>query len=218
MSLRKALSLFVAVLAFTSAAAAAQAPVGSTLLDPPQPTDGSGKIEVIEFFWYECPHCNAFEPALEAWSQKLPADVALRRVPIWFQEVPFAAQQRLFYTLDALGLVPRLHRRVFATIHVDRARLRTPEDMAAFALKNGVDPMKFMSTYGSPEVAALALQARQLADAYKIDGVPAMGVQGRYYTSGSLASVGLPSKGPAVGNERMLGVVDALVARVRKPG
>jgi thiol:disulfide interchange protein DsbA len=177
-----------------------------------------GKIEVIEFFWYECPHCNAFEPALESWSQKLPADVVLRRAPIWFQEVPFAAQQRLFYTLDTLGLVPSLHRRVFATIHVDHARLRTPEDMAAFALKNGVDPMKFMSTYGSPEVAALTLQARQLADAYKIDAVPAMGVQGRYYTNGNLANAGQPAKGPVVGNERLLGVVDTLIAKVRKPG
>jgi thiol:disulfide interchange protein DsbA len=187
-------------------------------LEQPLPAAAGAKIEVIEFFWYECPHCNAFEPALEAWSRKLPANVVLRRVPIWFQDVPFAAQQRLFYTLDTLGLVPTLHRRVFATIHVDHARLRTPEDMAAFALKNGADPIKFMSTYGSPEVTALAMQARQLADAYKIDAVPAMGVQGRYYTNGSLASTGLPAKGPAVGNERMLGVVDALVARVKKPG
>ena len=187
-------------------------------LEQPLPAAVHGKIEVIEFFWYECPHCDAFEPALEAWSQKLPTDVVLRRVPIWFQEVPFAAQQRLFYTLDTLGLVPTLHRRVFATIHVDRARLRTPEDMAAFALKNGVDPMKFMSTYASPQVAALALQARQLAEAYKIDAVPAMGVQGRYYTNGSLASAGLPSKGPAVGNERMLGVADTLIRKVRPPG
>ena len=187
-------------------------------LGQPLPAATRGKIEVIEFFWYECPHCNVFEPALEAWSQKLPADVGLRRVPIWFQEVPFAAQQRLFYTLDTLGLLPTLHRRVFATIHVDHARLRTPEDMAAFALKNGVDPMKFMATYASPEVAALTLQARQLADAYKIDGVPAMGVQGRYYTNGSLANTGLPEKGAVEGNERMLGVVDALVARARKAG
>ena len=85
---------------------------------------------MIEFFWYECPHCNAFEPALEAWAKKLPADAVLRRVPVWFQDVPFAAQQRLFYTLDTLGLGPTLHRKVFAAIHGDRARLRTPEDMA----------------------------------------------------------------------------------------
>ena len=133
-------------------------------------------------------------------------------------EEPFAAQQRLFYTLETLGLVPTLHRKVFAAIHNDRARLRTPEDMAAFALKNGVDPVRFMTAYGSPEVAALGQQARQLAEAYKIDAVPAMGVQGRYYTNGTLANAGQPAKGPAVGNERLLAVVDALLARVRKAG
>jgi thiol:disulfide interchange protein DsbA len=173
---------------------------------------------VVEFFWYECPHCNDFEAALDAWAKKLPGDVALRRVPVWFQETPFAAQQRLYYTLEALGLVPTLQRKVFAAIHNERARLRTPEDMAAFALKNGADPIRFMTVYSSPEVATRSLQARQLADAYKIDAVPAMGVQGRYYTNGNLANSGQPAKGPAVGNDRLLAVVDALLARVRKAG
>ena len=186
-------------------------------LEQPAPAP-RGRIEVIEFFWYECPYCNAFEPALEDWAKRLPGYVTLRRVPVWFQEVPFAAQQRLYYTLETLGLVATLHRRVFATIHNDRARLRTLEDMAAFALKNGADPIRFMTTFGSPEVLALTQQARQLAEAYKIDAVPAMGVQGRYYTNGNLANTDQPAKGPAAGNERMLGVVDALVARVRKSG
>ncbi len=187
-------------------------------LQQPAAVGASGKIEVVEFFWYECPHCNAFEPALEDWARKLPADVALRRVPVWFQEVPFAAQQRLFYTLETLGLAPTLHRKVFAAIHNDRARLRAPEDMAAFALKNGADPIRFMTVYSSPEVAALCQKARQLAEAYKIDAVPAMGVQGRFYTNGNLANAGQPAKGPAVGNERLLAAVDTLLARVRKVG
>jgi thiol:disulfide interchange protein DsbA len=187
-------------------------------LQQPAPVATPGKLEVVEFFWYECPHCNAFEPALEAWSKKLPGDVALRRVPVWFQEVPFAAQQRLFYTLETLGLGPTLHRKVFAAIHNERARLRTPEDIAAFALKNGTDPVRFMTTYGSSEVVRLCQQARQLAEAYKIDAVPAMGVHGRYYTNGNLANAGQPAKGLTVGNERLLGVVDALLARVRKAG
>ena len=187
-------------------------------LAQPAPVAVPGKFEVVEFFWYECPHCNGFEPGLEAWSKKLPADVALRRVPVWFQEVPFAAQQRLFYTLEKLGLTETLHRKVFSAIHVDRARLRTNEDIAAFALKSGIDPVRFMTTYGSPEVAALCQQARQLAEAYKIDAVPAMGVQGRYYTNGNLANAGQPAKGPTVGNERLLAVVDTLLARVKKSG
>ena len=203
------------------AAAQAPWPVEGThfvRLQQPAPVSVPGKLDVVEFFWYECPHCNAFEPALEAWAQKQPGDVALRRVPVWFQEVPFAAQQRLFYTLEALGLTATLHRKAFAAIHNERARLRTTEDMAAFALKNGADPIRFMQTYGSPQVTALCQQARQLAEAYKIDAVPAMGVHGRYYTNGTLANAGQPAKGPTVGNERFLAVVDTLLTRVRKAG
>ena len=180
-------------------------------LAEPVPVAVPGKIEVIEFFWYECPHCNAFEPALDAWAKKLPDDVAFRRVPVWFREEPFGAQQRLFYALEALGLLPTLHRKVFTTIHSEHTRLRTPEDFAAFALRNGVDPLKFMAAYNSFSVQSKALQARQTASAYKIDAVPAMGVHGRYYTNGNLANGG--AAGGSV--NRMLGVVEALIARVR---
>jgi thiol:disulfide interchange protein DsbA len=181
-------------------------------LGEPAPAGPAGKIEVIEFFWYECPHCNAFEPALEGWTRKLPADVAFRRVPVWFREEPFSTQQRLFYALEALDLLPTLHRKVFQAIHVERVRMRTPEDLAAFALKNGVDPVKFIAAYNAFSVQAKSMQARQTAAAYKIDSVPAMGVHGRYYTNGSLANTGLP----AGSNDRMLLVVDALVAKVRQ--
>ena len=181
-------------------------------LAEPAPAPAGGKIEVIEFFWYECPHCNAFEPALDAWSQRLPDDVLFRRVPVWFRDEPFGPQQRLFYTLEALGLVPTLHRKVFQAIHVERARLRSAEDLAGFTLKNGIDPMAFMATYNSFGVQTKSQQARQTAAAYKIDAVPAMGVQGRYYTNGNLANAGLPP-GPT---DRMLSVVDTLVAKVRQ--
>jgi thiol:disulfide interchange protein DsbA len=187
-------------------------------LQQPAPVATTGKLDVVEFFWYECPHCNAFEPALDVWAQKLPGDVVLRRVPAWFQEVPYTAQQRLFYTLETLGLTASLHRKVYAAIHNERARLRTPEDIAAFALKNGTDPIRFMQTYASPQVTQLCQQARQLGEAYKIDAVPAIGVHGRYYTTGNLANAGQPAKGPTVGNERFLAVVDTLLTRARKTG
>jgi thiol:disulfide interchange protein DsbA len=183
-------------------------------LADPVATAPAGKIEVIEFFWYECPHCNAFEPALDAWAKRLPEDVAFRRVPVWFREEPFGAQQRLFYALEALDLVPTLHRKVFQIIHAERTRMRTPEDFAAFVLKNGVDPIKFITAYNAFSVQSKSLQARQTASAYKIDAVPAMGVHGRYYTNGNLANAGLPPGSV----DRMLGVVDALIARVRQSG
>ncbi len=182
------------------------------------PAAAAGKIEVIEFFWYECPHCNAFEPALDAWAKRLPDDVAFRRVPVWFREEPFGPQQRLFYALDSLGLVETMHRRVFSAIHNDHVMLRKPEEIAAFMLKNGVDVMKFMAAYASFSVQAKAQQARQTAAAYKIDAVPAMGVQGRYYTNGGLASAGAPRERASSVNERMLGVCDALIERVRRGG
>ena len=182
-------------------------------LAEPAPAGPPGKIEVIEFFWYECPHCNAFEPALEAWTKHQPDDVAFRRVPVWFREEPFSAQQRLFYALEALGVLPTLHRKIFYAIHGERIRMRTPEDFSAFALKNGVDPLKFIAAYNAFGVQSKALQARQIASAYKIDAVPAMGVQGRYYTNGTLANTG-GSAGGSV--DRMLGVVDMLIARVRQ--
>ncbi len=197
-------------------AAAQLAPVEGThylRVSPPVPTAAPpGKIEVVDFFWYECPHCSAFEPALDAWAKRLPQDVALRRMPVWFREEPFGPQQRLFYTLETLGLVQALHGKVFRLIHEEHIRLRTPEDISAFALTNDIDPVKFMTAYNSAAVQAKAQQARQIASAYGLDGVPAMGVQGRYFTNGTLANGGVAGGA----NERMLAVVDALLIQVRQ--
>jgi len=194
------------------AAAQGNAPVEGThyvRLSTPLPTAApAGKVEVIEFFWYGCPHCNAFEPALEAWVKKLPPHVAFRRVPVAFRDEPFTAHQRIYYALEALGQVEVMHRKVFYAIHNDRARLDKPADIAAFMAKNGIDSAKFLDVYNSFGVQTKVNQARRLAEAYKIDGVPALGVDGRYYTSGTLA--GTP--------ERSLQVVEFLVERSRKAG
>ena len=175
-------------------------------LTQPVPVPSNGKIELIEFFWYGCPHCNAFEPTLDAWQKKLPDDVAFKRVPVAFSEEPFVAHQRIFYALESMGLVDKMHRKVFYAIHNERMRLAKPDEIATFMGKNGVDPAKFLEAYDSFSVQTKAAQARQLAQAYKIDAVPAMGVQGRYYITGTMAG----------GNEKMPAVVDALVQRIRK--
>jgi len=178
-------------------------------LTQPVPTSaGLGKIEVIEFFWYGCPHCNAFEPALEAWVRQLPPDVTFQRVPVAFTAEPFVAHQRIFYALDALGLVGAMHRKVFYAIHNERLRLDKPAEIAAFMTKNGVDAAKFMEAYDAFGIQAKLRQANRLVDGYKIDGVPAIGIQGRFYTSGTLAG----------SNERALVVTDQLVQRLRKTG
>ena len=172
---------------------------------PAGPTGPTGRIEVIEFFWYGCPHCLAFEPALEAWVKRLPGDVEFQRVPVAFSAEPFGAHQRLFYALDRLGLLASLHRKVFYAIHNERLKLDKPTDIAAFMARHGVESARFMPAFDSFAVLAKASQATRLAAAYKIDSVPALGVQGRYYTSASLAG----------GNDQALAVTDFLIQRIR---
>ena len=200
----------LAALAAAEARAQGGAPVEGKdfqRLGSPLPAPSSGKIEVIDFFWYGCPHCNAFGPQLDAWAKKLPADVQLKRVPVAFRESSIA-HQRIYYALEAMDLVEAMHRKVFYAIHGERARLDRLDDIVAFMLKNGVDGARFAETFKSFGVQTKTRQANQLAAAYKIDGVPALGIQGRWFTSGSLAG----------GNDRALAVTDFLIQRARKAG
>ena len=174
-------------------------------LSMPLPPGPAGRIEVVEFFWYGCPHCNAFEPMLDAWARKLPGDVSFRRVPVAFREEPYVAHQRIYFALEEMGLIETMHRKVFAAIHVDHMRLDKPADIAAFMTKNGVDGAKFLEYYNGFSVQTKARQAAQLAQAYKLDGVPAIGIQGRYFTSASMAG----------SHERALAVTDYLIQQVR---
>jgi thiol:disulfide interchange protein DsbA len=170
------------------------------------PTDApTGKVEVVEFFWYSCPHCNAFEPTLEAWVKSLPRDVSFKRVPVAFRD-DFAPQQRLFYALEALNKVDELHGRVFRAIHAERQSLTSDDAIIAWAEKQGLDKAKFTEAFRSFSVASKLRRATQLQDAYKVEGVPALGIAGRYYTDGSLAG----------SMERALAVTDVLLADARK--
>jgi protein dithiol oxidoreductase (disulfide-forming) len=178
-----------------------------TRLTQPAPVSApAGKVEVVEFFSYGCPHCYALEPTLEVWAKRLPADVVFKRVPVGFNAL-YENYQKIFYALEAMGQVEHMHQKVFNAIHQQRQRLDKEADIAAFMAANGVDGAKFLELYKSFSVQAKAKQAQQLANSYKIEGVPAMGVQGRYVTSGSQAG----------SNERALAVTDALVQLARKP-
>ena len=178
------------------------------LLDKPAPTEApAGKVEVVEFFWYSCPHCYAFEPQLEAWINQIPKDVYVRRVPVSFRP-DFEPQQRLYYVLEAMGKVEELHKKVFTAIHVDKQALNTPELVAAWAEKQGLNKAKFVEMYNSFSITTKARKATQLQDQYKVDGVPALGIAGRYYTSGTLAQ----------NMGRALLVTDQLIALSRGKG
>jgi protein dithiol oxidoreductase (disulfide-forming) len=164
-----------------------------------------GKIEVIEFFWYSCPHCNAFEPSLEAWIQRLPSDVVMKRVPVAFRD-DFVPQQRLYYTLEAMGKLDELHGKVFHSIHVDRMPVDRESSILDWAGKQGLDKATFTELYNSFDIASKARRATQLQDAFQVQGVPAMGIAGRYYTDGTIAG----------NSERILQISDYLISQVRK--
>lgn len=176
------------------------------VLDKPVATDvPAGKLELLEFFWYNCPHCHAFEPVFEAWVQRAPKDVVVKRVPVAFR-TDFVPQQRLFYALDAMGLLPQLHARVFHAIHVERKRLDQPEAIVDWVAQQSVDKAKFVEQFNSFAVQSKASRASQLMNSFKLEGVPALGVAGRYYTDGSLAR----------SMERALQVAEFLLASSRK--
>ena len=164
-----------------------------------------GKIEVIEFFWYSCPHCNAFEPRFAQWLKTAPKDVVVRRVPVRFRD-DFEPQQRMFYTLEAMGKLEALHVKLFTAIHGEKQKLDSFDALSAWAVKNGLDKAKFTEIFNSFGVATKARRATQLQEAFKVQGVPSLGIAGRFYTDGSLAS----------SMESALAVTEYLIGQVRK--
>jgi thiol:disulfide interchange protein DsbA len=175
-------------------------------LDKRVPTDvGAGKIEVIEFFWYSCPHCNSFEPQFAAWLKAAPKDLVVQRVPVRFRD-DFEAQQRAYYVFESLNMVDAMHGKLFHAIHTERQQLNNAQALAAWANKNGLPEKKFMDTFNSFGVATKARRATQLQDAFKVQGVPALGIAGRFYTDGGLAQ----------SMDRALQVADYLIGEVRR--
>jgi thiol:disulfide interchange protein DsbA len=157
------------------------------LAKPVPPSGPAGKVEVIEFFWYNCTHCNEFEPTLARWITTAPKNASVQRVPVAFN-ASFAAQQKLYYTLEGMGKVDELHARVFRAIHVERQKLSQEDAVLAWVAKQpGIDMVKFKEIYNSFSVSNQVRRATQLQEAYGVEGVPSMGVAGRYYTDGTMA-------------------------------
>ncbi|NYE25104.1 thiol:disulfide interchange protein DsbA/DsbL [Pigmentiphaga litoralis] len=214
---RRSVSRLLTGLAFAAASVALLPSVASaqqfregteyTRLAQPQQTESQGKIEVTEFFWYSCPHCNALEPSLETWIKKQPADVVIKRVPVKFN-AGMEPQQRLYYTLEALGKVDQLHRMVFSAIHEQRQPLNTADRIADWASKNGLDKAQFTAAYNSFGVQSKVQRAAKLSESYKIDGVPTLAINGKYLTSPAQAG----------SNAAALQVADFLIAQARKEG
>ncbi len=194
--------------ALGSAHAQPKAGVEYRELSTPQPMDTAGKIEVTEFFWYGCPHCYNFEPVLESWVKKLPKDTQFRRVPAIFND-EWEKGARAYYTLEAIGELERLHKPLFDAVHQNtKLKVGNEAALTEWLGKQGVDTKKFAAAYRSFSVEGKVKRAAQLTQAYKIEGVPAIAVNGNYVVmTDNIKSL-----------EQILAVSDYLIDQSRKKG
>lgn len=169
-------------------------------LDRPITVPANGKIEVIEFFWYACPHCFAFEPALEEWAHRLPADVHFSRVPVGF-DARKETHQRIYYTWEALGLVEKMHLMTFLRFHLKHRPIENLRDMQEFAQENGLDVGKVGQAWDSFTVQTRCREARRLEDDYGIEHMPEIAIAGRFV---------------AVTRPGVLATTDWLINRIRR--
>lgn len=182
-----------------------------TVLSSPGPVEAKDKIEVTEFFWYNCGHCFNLEPIMQKWLKKLPKDVVFRRMPAVFpgkdgKPAPWAPMAQLYFTLEAMGLVDKLHGEVFDAIHVDRVNLNDPKVLLDWLAAKGVDRQKFTDTYNSFSMQSKVIRAQQLSQQYGFNGVPSIYVDGRYS----------PNSGEAGSHEDVTAILDQLIDKVRK--
>ena len=174
---------------------------GYEAVSPPQPTANPAKIEVIEFFWYGCPHCYSFEPTLTTWLKAKPENVEFIRIPAIFNE-QWGKHAKAYFTAEALGVVDKVHADLFDAIQ-QKKELETEEQLAKFFTDHGVKEADFRETYNSFMIDAKMRQAPALAAKYGITGVPAIIVNGKYKTNGTLAG----------SQEKMIDVVNALIKK-----
>ena len=169
---------------------------------PAQRVDGN-RIEVLEFFQYSCPHCYSFNTDLERWKKTLPADVEFKRISInWNEDT--VNHTRMYYSLEALNRLD-VHEKVFSAFHNARRRLLDAKEISAFMANNGIDSARWNETFSSFGVNSRVSRAGQIWRAYKIDGTPAMAVDGKFITSPSMVG----------SREGTLAVLDFLIARAR---
>jgi thiol:disulfide interchange protein DsbA len=176
-----------------------------TRLSPPRPVATGSRIEVVEFFYYGCPICYEFQPHFSRWLFQAPEYVALRRVPALSSE-NWEAFARLFYTLDTLGELNRLHWPIYDNFHFDGIKLNDEKTMVEWIARNGIDRQKFLTAYNSEDVKKMMAQSRDMMKHYDVRAVPTVVVDGKYMTSARLAG----------GTRQLAQVVNELVKLARK--
>ncbi len=167
-----------------------------------QPVQTGNKIEVVELFWYGCPHCYNLEPYVDAWRKNMPDNAELVLVPAVLRD-SWAFHARVYYTFEALGMVDALHRPLYDAIHKERRRLNTLEALTEWAGGHGVEADKLAAAYNSFAVATKLRQARVLSERYEASAVPTVIVDGRYRSTSTMAG----------GHEALMQLVDFLVAK-----
>lgn len=197
------LALVFVVLSLPSRAAGLVEGTDYRTLDPVQHSDSPpGKIEVLEFFSYGCPHCYEFSPLVSAWVAKLPKDVVFKRVATGMGRIAWTNLAKAYYALDSTGDLNRLDAKIFHAIHQERQPLFDEKAISTWVAKNGVDPAKFVTAFDSFGVNTRLNQAELMVEHYKIDGVPGLAVGGKYVVMGNSF-------------EQMLANADVLIAKVR---
>ncbi len=194
--LKNALAISLLGLSFTATANEQ----GYEPLTPAQPTQSADKVEIIEFFWYGCPHCYAFEPLIEEWSKNLPKNVEFIRQPAVFNEV-WAKHAKAYYVADALGIVEKVHADLFDAIQNKKEPLDTEASLAQFFAAHGVSEAQFKEAYSSFGVDSKVRQAPVIAAKYGITGVPTVIINGKYKTNGTVAG----------SHEKMIEVMNTLI-------
>jgi thiol:disulfide interchange protein DsbA len=198
--------LAAAVFSLTALAAGPEAFEGHdyTLLKNAQPVATGKKVEVLEFFWYRCPHCFQLEPSLNKWLKTLPKDAQVRRVPAVFRD-DWMPGAKLYYTLEQMGLLDKLHHKVFDAYHLENINLNDPAVLGGWIAKQGVDRKKFEGIYNSFSTQSKATQGARLATTYAISGVPTFIIDGKYVTSVSMTGK----------ESRLFEVLDQLIVKAR---
>lgn len=193
---------FVLVWAGMASAQKYDAGIDYLLVKPPQPTRTGEKVEVLEVFWYGCPHCYQFEPALKRWSAKLPEHARFERMPAIFSGRPaWAMHARAYYTAELMGVLDRVHQPLFDALHKEKRRLFDQASLAQFFAEQGVDKQEFNKTFNSFAVDTRVRRAREMSRRYGISGVPSLIINGKYRLSGSITG----------STDRMLQIADYLI-------
>jgi thiol:disulfide interchange protein DsbA len=184
-------TLFMCFVGFLAVAQAQQPSIDEGIeyqrVVPPQPTETGDKVEVLELFWYGCPHCYHFEPLLDKWLQMKPANVEFRRMPAIFSNPTWELHARAYYAAEALGVLDKIHRPLFDALHTQNRDLSTEAALMAFFAEHGVSNEDFQRAFNSFYVRNKTNQAKVLTDRYGIEGVPTIIVNGKYRTGGTSA-------------------------------